>query len=589
MMAAVSFYGVYNFQKDILEKEITEDLESVAVEHLDKLDRTFYERLEDLDVLSANLVIASKIATAAQIKKELDSFQGKHLQFSSVSFLNMDRVRIAASGSSKRVGRQHSLTQYWPAVYEGKNHLVDISRSETRQIPTVHLVVRVTDGKGAALGVLVGRVPVEGLYEMVDGEKNANNDKEKYKVDILNREGLVLYSNHNKQAILNAVDDDFEIIKGELPLVENVGSKTHTDMVRWKSANNGGSELMAFAKEQGYRQFKGNGWILKIEYATKEAFAPITVLGEKVLMLLLLVSVVSAATILLVLSFVVARPLKRLSDATVQLGKGELDTKVAVESADEIGMLAGSFNDMALKLKQMRKELARTAEAALERANMAERRIISISEDTQQQIGQELHDDLGQLLTGVAFMSEVLTQKLKRQSPSDMEDASKITALINEAIHKTRKLAHSLYPVELKEMGLPAMLKKFADDVETMFGIRCEFTCDTNLQIDDPDIAIHLFRITQEAVNNALKHSGATKIMLKLLSSPTMITLEIADDGCGIGNPVGPETKEGLGMHTMQYRASLLGATMHIGETPGGGASITINLPLQQKDVNYAI
>ena len=215
---------------------------------------------------------------------------------------------------------------------------------------------------------------------------------------------------------------------------------------------------------------------------------------------------------------------------------------------------------------------------ALERANEAERRIIGISEDTQQRIGRELHDDLGQHLTGIAFMSEVLYKKLQKQDSPSIKEASKITLLINEAISKTRLLAQGLYPVELKEAGLPAMLERIAKRIGEIYKIDCVFMGDNECNVADSLAAINLYRIAQEAVNNAVKHSGASRITLKLTSESGVVILEIIDNGCGIGNV--PREK-GIGMRSMLYRASLLGATLNIGSPPSGGTSITVNFPVK--------
>jgi signal transduction histidine kinase len=223
----------------------------------------------------------------------------------------------------------------------------------------------------------------------------------------------------------------------------------------------------------------------------------------------------------------------------------------------------------------------KTAEIALKRAGIAERRIISVTEDTQERIGRELHDDLGQHLTGTAFRSELLFQELKEHGYPDCEEASKITALINESINKTRSLAQGLYPVELKGAGLNAMLAQIASNVVSIYQIECEFVSEGEYSINNPHVLINLFRITQEAVNNAIKHSGATKITLKMLASSQSMELEIADNGCGIANRAEVDSSKGLGMHTMHYRAALLGATLGIARRPAGGTSVTIILPIR--------
>lgn len=222
----------------------------------------------------------------------------------------------------------------------------------------------------------------------------------------------------------------------------------------------------------------------------------------------------------------------------------------------------------------------KTAELALKRASIAERKIISVTEETQEKIGRELHDDLGQHLTGIAFISELLFQDLKKRGYPDHEAAARITTLINEAISKTRGLAQGLYPVELKGAGLHAMLGQIAFSVVSLYHIECEVVAEGEIDIVNPQVLINLFRITQEAVNNAIKHSGATRITIRISETPRRIELEIADNGNGIAAGAADANK-GLGMHTMHYRASLLGGDLRIAARPEGGTSVTVSLPRQ--------
>lgn len=217
------------------------------------------------------------------------------------------------------------------------------------------------------------------------------------------------------------------------------------------------------------------------------------------------------------------------------------------------------------------------AESALERAMMAERRIISISEETRERIGQELHDDLGQHLTGVAFLSEVLYKQLSSKSWPDMDLVSRITTLINEAVLKTRQLAQGLYPVELKDGGLPAMLGQLANQVRTIYGIECEVDFDEQFTVKNSDVAIHLFRIAQEAINNGIKHGAATKISISTAVSTHTTVFQVEDNGCGMGDI---EKSGGLGMHTMHYRATLIGATLAYGAANGGGTKVIVSFPV---------
>ena len=175
-------------------------------------------------------------------------------------------------------------------------------------------------------------------------------------------------------------------------------------------------------------------------------------------------------------------------------------------------------------------------------------------------------------------MSEVLFQKLTNQGQAEAKQAAMITAYINEAISKTRILARGLYPVELKEADLPAMLQNLAKNTEAIYPVKCQFICECEHSIDDSLAVINLFRIAQEAVNNAIKHGNPENISLKLVSLPTGITLEISDDGSGINQTA--NTEAGLGLRSIQYRASLLGGSMQISALPEGGTRLTVSLPV---------
>src|SRR6201999_1783587 len=142
--------------------------------------------------------------------------------------------------------------------------------------------------------------------------------------------------------------------------------------------------------------------------------------------------------------------------------------------------------------------------------------ILDISAREQRRIGQDLHDGLGQHLTGIAFMAKVHEAKLAEQKRAETEDAAKIVRLVNEAIHKTRELARGLLPVVSDSQGLMSALQLWAAEVEDLFGVSCRFQCETPVLIHDNTMATHLYHIAQEAVNNAIKHGEAQTILIRL-------------------------------------------------------------------------
>ncbi len=207
-----------------------------------------------------------------------------------------------------------------------------------------------------------------------------------------------------------------------------------------------------------------------------------------------------------------------------------------------------------------------------------ERALLNISSREQRRIGQDLHDGLGQHLTGIAFMAKVHEEKLAQKQLDDAADAAKIVKLVNEAIHKTRELARGLLPVVSDEQGLMSALQIWAAEVEDLFGITCRFECETAVLIHDDGMATHLYHIAQEAVNNALKHGRAGNILIRLSAEDKWGTLLVADDGIGI--PDDRSNSQGMGLHIMNYRAGMIGGRLEIRPNENRGTAISCLFPM---------
>jgi PAS domain S-box-containing protein len=208
-----------------------------------------------------------------------------------------------------------------------------------------------------------------------------------------------------------------------------------------------------------------------------------------------------------------------------------------------------------------------------------ERALLEISAREQQLIGQDLHDGLGQHLTGIAFMSKVLAQQLADADIAQADQAQKIVRLVNEAINKTRQLARGLLPVFSEADGLMSALKQWAAEVEDLFHITCRFECAEPILIRDIGLATHLYHIAQEAVNNALKHGKAATILLALGRENGAGVLMVEDDGVGLTRPTGRST--GLGLRIMSYRANMVGGTLEVVAGPARGTVVRCRFPMQ--------
>jgi PAS domain S-box-containing protein len=212
-----------------------------------------------------------------------------------------------------------------------------------------------------------------------------------------------------------------------------------------------------------------------------------------------------------------------------------------------------------------------------------EQAIHEISAEEQRRIGRDLHDGLGQHLTGIAFMSKVQEQRLADNGLPEAEDAARIVRLVNEAINRTRELAHGLLPVFSDAQGLMLALRRWMAEVEDLFRISCRFECDEPVLIHDADVATHLFRIAQEAVNNAIKHGAAKHISVTLSARNARGVLQIEDDGPGISEP--PTNNRGMGMQIMNYRAKMIGGSLQVQKNGSRGTSVICQFPLRRHPI----
>jgi two-component system CheB/CheR fusion protein len=213
-----------------------------------------------------------------------------------------------------------------------------------------------------------------------------------------------------------------------------------------------------------------------------------------------------------------------------------------------------------------------------------ERTILEISSREQRRIGQDLHDGLGQHLTGIAFITKVQEQRLMELGLPEATEAGKIVGLVNEAIHKTRELARGLLPVLSDEQGLMSALLQWAGEVEDLFKVRCRVECLRPVLIHDDTVATHLYYIAREAVNNAIKHGRARQIDIHLAADEGQGVLTIRDDGCGIENI--PAGNNGMGLHLMSYRARMVGGSLDVHGQTVGGTMVTCLFPVMTMEGN---
>jgi len=219
-----------------------------------------------------------------------------------------------------------------------------------------------------------------------------------------------------------------------------------------------------------------------------------------------------------------------------------------------------------------------------------QRQLVDAVWDQHRRLGQELHDTLGQALTGIGMLADSLAKRLAASEQPEAEKQAELVSMIQQAKSEVRQLAKGLYPVDVDAQGLLAALEELAQSTQQRTHVRCAFQGDRTIQIRDNEMATHLFRIAQEAVHNAVKHAQPNRIAIALTKPRGRVTLSIRDDGTGIAPGSagrGDSARKiadsaarpgGLGMRIMHYRANVIGAHLSVEAHGSGGTLIRCTL-----------
>jgi two-component system sensor histidine kinase UhpB len=294
---------------------------------------------------------------------------------------------------------------------------------------------------------------------------------------------------------------------------------------------------------------------------TALVFAPVTVsvpigVGELVLLAIGLVVVLALNLLLLRPAF---RPLDELAEAMRRhdpLAPGE---RVPVDGEPDVAALAHAFNEMLDRLESERRESARQA--------------LRVLEGERSRIARELHDEVGQMLTGAMLQIEALAARI----PDDLRnELDELRETARSGTEDVRRIAKQLRPEALEDLGLQSALATLA----TSFGDQAQVNVKRRLEPSVPlsrDEQLVVYRVAQEALTNVARHAHATGVELRLQQKGTRAVLTVRDDGCGLSPGALPSAH---GIRGMRERAMLIGAQLHIESTPGRGTEIKLSIPL---------
>lgn len=306
-------------------------------------------------------------------------------------------------------------------------------------------------------------------------------------------------------------------------------------------------------------------WVLLAEIDLAEAMIPVKDMQQKILILTVFLSLI-VFLITYLITIQITKPLKNLTNASIEMGKGNFSRILTVKSKDEIGDLTTSFNILSQNLMQKDKELK---DERLKRFTL----VMDEQELEKERLSRELHDGIGQMFIALKLKLEAVDD----DSEINMELIDDFKKYLDDTIDEIRKISNNLMPSVLKEFGLITAINNLCNMLNSLAKTNFSFETNFDSDIADKKKKIYIFRIIQESLNNILKHSEAKNASIRL-TNDKIINLTIRDDGKGF-NLDAALKGHGNGIYNMKERVYALNGTINIDSSSGKGTLININIP----------
>lgn len=208
-----------------------------------------------------------------------------------------------------------------------------------------------------------------------------------------------------------------------------------------------------------------------------------------------------------------------------------------------------------------------------------EKRLLNIHDETRRQVGQNLHDNLGQRLTGLYLIVDQFAKEAEEGDRIGTEQLSQLAREIKKTDQIVGRLAHRLVPVALEREGLEIALAQLAKETERLFGVSSESEISDSVSITDPTAATNLYHIAQEATTNCIKYSNASHVRISLSETESEVILKVEDDGEGLADKLDETQGRGLGLSIMKHRAKQLGGSLAIEANDDEGVTVKCSIP----------
>ncbi|MFH2096788.1 MAG: ATP-binding protein, partial [Bacteroidota bacterium] len=309
----------------------------------------------------------------------------------------------------------------------------------------------------------------------------------------------------------------------------------------------------------------GLNWVILAEIDLKEAMIPIIEIRNRILFLFILIAILIFGFSYF-FSTRFTKPVIKLKEEAVRIGRGEKGSPLEKKSNDEIGQLTDSFNLMAEKIHEQ-KEFLR-----IERMRSLQA-LIDGQDNERQRLSRELHDGLGQLLIALKLKYESLFDD-QEQNPGAVE----LSLLFDKTIEETRRISNNLMPAVLVEFGLDTALKTLCEDVKRNSGLDVAYSSSIKSESLPEEYKVPVYRIVQESLNNAVKHAKADRVSVIINMIEKTFSLEIIDDGIGFDVHLARKNLNARGLKNIEERVELMGGDLTISSQANKGTRIIIRI-----------
>jgi signal transduction histidine kinase len=315
-------------------------------------------------------------------------------------------------------------------------------------------------------------------------------------------------------------------------------------------------------------EISGLNWIIIAEIDKKEAMRAVYKLANEIVFLSIFITLILFVAAYIISSSI-AGPIIELKNAAIRVGNGELDQVLPIKSNDELGELTANFNLMTSQLKAQQEELR-------EREVRMFSSFIDGQEDERQRLSREMHDGLGQMIVATKLKTESM---MNTGNGLNNDNISRLRLMFDNLVDEVRGISNNLMPAALQEFGLEIALKQICSEISKHSPVKVIFDSQISEREMDKRIAVYVFRIAQEALNNAVKHAAATEIIMTLIGNEKMISLMVQDNGIGID--LDDSCKHGgRGLSSMCERVKLLNGLIDISKGGETGTVVSVKIPL---------